>query len=61
MTLTVQSVQFVGSGMLIEQISCGANVMLIGSQDNVSLILVANLIKFNEKVHQQNEELNYDL
>ena len=38
MTLTVQSVRSVGFGMLIEQISFGANCMLIGPQENVSLI-----------------------
>ena len=37
MTLTVQSVRSVSFGMLIEQISCGANFMLIGPQENVSL------------------------
>ena len=37
MTLTVQSVRSVGFGMLIEQISFGANFMLIGPQENVSL------------------------
>ena len=37
MTLTVQSVQFVGFGVLIEQILCGPNFMLIGQQENVSL------------------------
>ena len=35
MTLTVKSLQSVGFGMLIEQVSCGANVMLIGPQENV--------------------------
>ena len=38
MTLTWQSVRFVGFGMLIEQILCGANFMLIGPQENVSFI-----------------------
>ena len=38
MTLTVQSVRSVSFGMLIEQISFGANFMLIGPQENVSLI-----------------------
>ena len=38
MTLSVQSVRSVGFGMLIEHISCGANLMLIGPQENVSLI-----------------------
>ena len=37
MTLTVQSVRSVGFGMLIEQISRGANFMLIGPQENVSV------------------------
>ena len=37
-TFTVQSVRSVGSGMLIEQISCGADFMPIGPQENVSLI-----------------------
>ena len=37
MTLTVQSVRSIGFGMLIEQISHGANFMLIGPQENVSL------------------------
>ena len=37
MTLTVQYVRSVGFGMLIEQISFGANFMLIGPQENVSL------------------------
>ena len=37
MTLTVQSVQSVGFGVLIEQILCGPNFMLIGPQENVSL------------------------
>ena len=40
MTLTVQSVRSVGFGMLIEQISFGANFMLIGPQENVSLIII---------------------
>ena len=33
----MQSVQSVGFGMVIEQISCGANFMMIGPQENVSL------------------------
>ena len=37
MTLTAQSVRSVGFGVLIEQILCGANFMLIGPQENVSL------------------------
>ena len=37
MTLTLGSVRSVGFGVLIEQISCGANFMLIGPQENVSL------------------------
>ena len=37
MTLTVQSVRSVGFGVLIEQILCGENFMLIGPQENVSL------------------------
>ena len=39
MTLTVQSVRSVSFEMLIEQISCGVNSMLIGPQENVSLSL----------------------
>ena len=37
-TLTVQSVRSVGFGMLIEQILCGANFMLIGPQENASFM-----------------------
>ena len=37
MTLAVKSVQSVGFGMVIEQISSGANFMMIGPQENVSL------------------------
>ena len=36
-TLTAQFVRSVGFGVLIEQILCGANFMLIGPQENVSL------------------------
>ena len=43
MILTVQSVRSVGIGMLIEQISFGANFMLIGPQENVSLRLHKDL------------------
>ena len=40
MTLTAQSVRSVGFGVLIEQILCGENFMLIGPQENVSLNLI---------------------
>ena len=43
MTLTVQSVRSVGFGVLIEQILCGANFMLIGPQENVSLKVSSKL------------------
>ena len=54
MTLTVQSVRSVSFGMLIEQISFGANFMLIGPQENVSLTtyLLANLAA---AIHQTGE------
>ena len=55
MTLTVQSVQSVGFGMLIEQISCGANFMLIGPQENVSLTLSTKRFKFRAR-QLKNEE-----
>ena len=55
MTLTVQSVRSVGFGVLIEQILCGANFMLIGPQENVSLIgteiKLTNLKLRKEPVH----------
>ena len=40
MTLTVQSVQSVGFGVLIEQILRDPNLMLIGPQENVSLSVI---------------------
>ena len=40
MTLTFLSVQSVGFGMLNKQILYGANFMLIGPQENVSLMLI---------------------
>ena len=40
MTLTAQSVRAFGFGVVIEQILCGANFMLIGPQENVSLNII---------------------
>ena len=46
--LTVQSVRSVGFGMLIEQISRGANFMLIGPQENVSSSSQSSTSKVSE-------------